>query len=301
LRGPYRPRCALLLTVDDGKFLYSTNYVLKYERILALSICFLYLQRRKLPRWRGMARTTQVPAKRRRGRPPLGRDIGKRAPLSLRTTKQLKRELENRSNETGRSIAQEVEYCLEAWLAFEQGLGGKHMTALFRRMAGTAMLIEAELGRGSTMTDFRTFLAVEEAWKEIINVARPEPDAETVEGIAEIRRLVDAIPQEPQYPHLPPPKAFSGFGLLGTPEPPEEDKVRIREWQEQRAQWQAELAEHQQKIKAGLAKFERYKEIGRQAGQTATGQGGPRSRLAMVIGDQANQSKRGSTENDPES
>src|SRR5262249_19587575 len=154
---------------------------------LATSIFFMYLQRKKLPRRRGMARTMQLPAKRRRGRPPLGPDAGKRAPLSLRTTKQLKRELESRSNETGRSIAQEVEYCLEAWLAFEQGFGGKHMAALLRLMVGTAMLIEAELGRGSTMADYQTFAAVEEAWKEIISNARPLPDPETAGGRGRVR------------------------------------------------------------------------------------------------------------------
>jgi hypothetical protein len=246
-----------------------------------------------------MARTMQVPVKPRRGRPPLGRDVGKRAPLSLRTTKQLRRELENRSNETGRSIAQEVEYCLEAWLAFEQGLGGKRMVALFRLMASTAMLIEGELGRGPAMTDYSTFAAVEEAWKQIIRRAGPLADAETVEDLAELRRLVDDGPQPPQSPELPAPEFPSGFGLLESAESRAERETLIREWQQRHAQWQAELAEHQQKVEAGLAKFERYKEIGRQAAQRATGSyGALQTELALAMSEQASRSKRGSKRKD---
>ena len=162
-----------------------------------------------------MPTTQEALLKRRLGRPPLGQDVGKRAPLSLRTTRQLKRDLEHRSNETGRSIAREVEYCLEAWLALEEAFGGPRMAALFRMMAAAAALVEAEVGRGSTMADYQTFCAVEEAWKGIISNTRPLPDPEVLKRIDELRNLAGAAPQPPQYPDLPIPGPLSGFGFSG--------------------------------------------------------------------------------------
>jgi hypothetical protein len=231
-----------------------------------------------------MATTQEPSARRRLGRPPLGLDVGKRAPLSLRTTRQLKRDLEHRSNETGRSIAQEVEYCLEAWLALEQVFGGPRMAALFRLMAAAAALIEAEVGRGSTMTNYQTFCAVEEAWKQIISDARPLPDAEVLERIDELRRLVDTTPQPPQYPDVPPPQFPSGFGLLETAEERYEREAPIRVWQQHNAKWQAEMAAHQQKIDAAMSKFKRLEEIGREAAwKTTDPHGNLRSTLVSLI------------------
>ena len=232
----------------------------------------------------GMATTQDAPVKRRLGRPPLGREVGKRAPLSLRTTHQLKRDMEQRSSQTGRSIAQEVEYCLEAWLALEQGLGGPRMAALFRLMAAAAELIEAELGRGSAMTDYWTFCAVEEAWKKIIGDTRPLPDSELVETVDELRRLTGTTPQPPPYPDLQTPQRLSGLGFLETAEERDQREAQIREWQQQNAQWQAEAAAHQQKIEAAMSKFRRLEEIGRAAATKMTDpQGKLRSTLARLI------------------
>ena len=242
-----------------------------------------------------MATAKEAPAKRRLGRPPLGRDVGKRAPLSLRTTRQLKRDLEHRSNETGRSIAQEVEYCIEAWLALEQVFGGPRMAALFRLMAATAALVEAEVGRGSTMTDYSTFCAVEEAWKQIISNARPLPDAEVLERIDELRRLADITPQPPQYPDVPPPPFPSGFGLSEPAEERYKREAPIRVWQQQTVLWQAELAEHQQKIDAAMSKFRRLEEIGRDAARKIIDPHGKlRSTLVSLLASDPNFTNKGS-------
>ena len=95
---------------------------------------------------RGMATTQDAPVKRRPGRPPLADGVTKRAPLSLRTTPKLKGRLKNRSDETGRSLTQEAEFCIEAWLTFEQVFGGPHMSALLRLMAAAATLSKPRSG-----------------------------------------------------------------------------------------------------------------------------------------------------------
>ena len=48
----------------------------------------------------------------RRGRPPLAPGEGKRYPIGVRTTKQLKERLEQARLESGRSLAQEIEHRL---------------------------------------------------------------------------------------------------------------------------------------------------------------------------------------------
>jgi hypothetical protein len=245
-----------------------------------------------------MANVKRTQAK-RRGRPPLPRDAVKRAPLSLRTTIQLKRALETRSSESGRSIAQEVENALEGWLAFEEGLGGRRMVVLFRMMAAAAMLIEGELGRGATMTDYQTYAAAEEAWAEIIRSAGPPPDEQALEDLSNLRLLFNEAPPAPQFPELPMPQFPSGFGTFVSPEIQAERETLIREYQQRYARWQAQFAEHQQKIEAGLAKLERYKEIGRQAGLRAIS-----TRLALARAltraGEADRATSGSTENEPE-
>jgi hypothetical protein len=51
--------------------------------------------------------------------------------------------------ETGRSFTQEAEFCIEAWLAFEEVFGGQRMAALLRLMAAAVTVLEAEIGRSS--------------------------------------------------------------------------------------------------------------------------------------------------------
>ena len=67
----------------------------------------------------------------RRGRPPLPAGEGKRHPLGIRTTKQLREQLEQAAKSSGRSLAQEVEYRLEK--SFDQS----QMTEVFLNAENT--------------------------------------------------------------------------------------------------------------------------------------------------------------------
>jgi hypothetical protein len=53
------------------------------------------------------------PAARRRGRPALAAEEGKRYPIGIRTTKALREKLLSTSRASGRSLAQEIEFRLE--------------------------------------------------------------------------------------------------------------------------------------------------------------------------------------------
>src|SRR5262245_45515821 len=153
-----------------------------------------------------MATTREARVKRRPGRPPQTHGVTKRAPLSLRTTPKLKGQLQSRSDETGRSLTQEAEFCIEAWLTLEQVFGGQQMAALLRLMAAAATLVEAQIGRGSMMTNYWTYKAVEEAWKGIIDSHGPLPSPEAVELLDEAIRLDKETPGAPEYPDFPTPR-----------------------------------------------------------------------------------------------
>jgi hypothetical protein len=215
-----------------------------------------------------MATTRTAPVKRRPGRPPLAPGMTKRAPLSLRTTPKLKGQLQNRSDETGRSLTQEAEFCIEAWLALEQVFGGQQMAALLRLMAAAATLVEAQIGRGSMMTDYWTYSAVEQAWRGIIGSHRPIPSPEVVELLDEAVRLDKETPMAPEYPDFPIPQHLPGMGFFESEAQRSEHEGRVREWEQQTAEWRAKTAEHRQKVETALNRFKHFEEIGRRAAKT---------------------------------
>lgn len=208
-----------------------------------------------------MATTQDAPVKRRPGRPPLEDGETKRAPLSLRTTPKLKGRLKNRSDEAGRSLTQEAEFCIEAWLTHEEVFGGQRMAALLRLMASTAILLEGDIGCGSMMTDYWTYSAVEQAWNGIIASHRPLPTPEVVELLDETVRLDQETPRAPEYPDFPIP--HHGRGFFASEEQRHEHEARVSEWEQQRAEWRAQLAEHKQKIDAALSRFRHFEELGK--------------------------------------
>lgn len=63
---------------------------------------------------------TPQPGKRGRGRPPLDPDKAKREPISFRTTRELRDKLDNAADNSGRSLAQEVECRLQQSFVQEQ-------------------------------------------------------------------------------------------------------------------------------------------------------------------------------------
>jgi hypothetical protein len=234
---------------------------------------------------RCVATNRNTPVRRRPGRPPLAHGVTKRAPLSLRTTPKLKGELQHRSEETGRSLTQEAEFCIEAWLTLEQVFGGQRMAVLLRLMAAAATLVEAEIGRGSMMTDYWTYCAVEQAWNGIIGSHRPVPSPEVVELLDEVVRLDRETPRAPEYPDLPIPQHLLGLGFFESEDQRSEYEARVRECEQQTAEWRAKLAEHKQKIDTSLSRFRHFEEIGKTAAKRFRG---PQQDLATILASATN-------------
>src|SRR5258708_35842855 len=90
-----------------------------------------------------MPRTISTVKKAARAQRPLA---GKRYPLNMRTTKEIRDRLEAEAVANGRSLAQEIELRLEASFrreqqlaeAMESVLGGPRSSALFRTLAARA-------------------------------------------------------------------------------------------------------------------------------------------------------------------
>jgi len=244
---------------------------------------------------RCVATNRNAPIKRRPGRPPLAHGVTKRAPLSLRTTPKLKGELQHRSEETGRSLTQEAEFCIEAWLALEQVFGGQRMAALLRLMAAAATLVEVQIGRGSMMTDYWTYCAVEQAWNGIIRSHRPVPGPEVGELLDEAVRLDKETPRAPEYPDFPIPQRLPGLGFFVSEEQRHEHEARVREWERQTAEWRAKVAEHKQKRDAALSRFRHFEEIGRNAAKIFKN---PEHELQAVLAGAANPTNRSSNEDE---
>ena len=110
-------------------------------------------------------------SKKKRGRPPLPRGEGKRHPLNMRTTKEIRDRLEAAATASGRSLAQEVEFRLEAWFSNEkknelthqvlmdniyEQFGGIHIYSLMKLLAGALRLIE-EQTKKSWLNDSETY------------------------------------------------------------------------------------------------------------------------------------------------
>ena len=64
-----------------------------------------------------------------------GAEVGKRYPLNMRTTVDIRRALESAANQSGRSLAQEAEFRLERSFAEESAYGGAEMRGIALKMA----------------------------------------------------------------------------------------------------------------------------------------------------------------------
>lgn len=81
----------------------------------------------------------------RRGRPPKGGDA-KRHAVGIRTTRELKAQIEEAAEASGRSMAQEIEYRLETSFKDEEELGGRRTASLARALAYNIAMIEEVAG-----------------------------------------------------------------------------------------------------------------------------------------------------------
>jgi len=137
-----------------------------------------------------MAKLKSAVSKKRRGRPPLSPDEGKRYTLSLRVSEERRWELEQAAAESGRSISQELEMRIEQGARDTRILGGPQMTNLFRMMAAAAQLIEARSKDKNWFSDYEVFISVREAWRRIIDAVMPQPSQELVENLQVLKDIL---------------------------------------------------------------------------------------------------------------
>ena len=172
---------------------------------------------------------------------------GKRVPLNMRTTQEVRDRLEHAAADSGRSLVQEVENRLEfSFLgedAREREMGGRELLALFRMLGAVAEFIEERTGK-KWSEDFDTGLAVQVAWKALIGQHMPSPSSEYHRAV----NIQDEFPPLPTLPELP--KRPSKGGL----DPQSRLYKNEAEYQAALAQWEADRAQREEAAQAELQK-----------------------------------------------
>ena len=125
--------------------------------------------------------------------------VDRRKTTSTRITPETRGQIEEAAAQSGRSLAQEIEFRLEWTLQQEADSGGRQLHGLLRLLTGAAEIIEARTGK-SASDDWETGIAVGHAWKRLIHDWLPKPPAE---WIAELERLSDDMPVAPERPEEP--------------------------------------------------------------------------------------------------
>jgi hypothetical protein len=181
----------------------------------------------------------QLAEKKKRGRPTLPADEGKRFPLNMRTTKELRDRLESAAARTGRSLAQEVESRLEASFLTEdvkwEEFGGSEKHQIFRLMSAAAETIESRKSR-PWLTDEIAAIAVNAAWIILASQLLPIPVLKEVRKDFEDATPTPLIPDVPEHPELP--------DIMAKPLPVKlsnDDKSKI-------ANYNAAVADYQKKV-----------------------------------------------------
>jgi len=189
----------------------------------------------------------------RRGRPPLPKEEGKRFALALRVTGPMRRALEEAANSSGRSISQEIELRLEQTFSNEKVFGGDAMLGLLQMLAGAAAMVEARQGGKRWTSDWDTYQAVRRAWETIIQSLTPRTPP---------KLLATALSHPGPSPKRPTQRkeAFGGaLFALGTDALENERYLKeLREWREKAKLYAAEMAEQEKHIAE-------LKDIGREA------------------------------------
>jgi hypothetical protein len=171
--------------------------------------------------------------------------------------------LERASQQTGRSLSQEIEFRLEQSLRDDaariQFYGRPEVDALLKQIAGVIAIVEQKTGRRWT-EDYETFLAMDAALKQILKWVRdtmmPKPSAHSVRIVREVFETMPKIPKVPL-----PAAAPTTFGeLFNSRFGSDEDAKRAREKLED---WVAR-AEEASKY------FARFQQIGVEAASEAT-------------------------------
>lgn len=209
---------------------------------------------------------------------------GKVVPLNMRTTVEVRQRMEEAAKANGRSLASEVEERLLG--SFNQDdiqrsmFGGPDLISLFKMMAAAADFIERKT-EGTWTADHNTFVAVQAAWKNIIEFggAGPSEMERLHDGLAaiEIKNLDPG--SRPIYPR--PPFNFARandamhLGSLSPTEVAEKTKQAAKyERQEAafhkaNAEWEVKFENYNNAIREYLEPKRKLMEIGEQAAEKA--------------------------------
>lgn len=125
------------------------------------------------------------------GRPRHGDEV-KRAALSLRTSPDLRRRVEEAAERSGRSLAQELEHRLELSFDRDNLFHGSFNYAFMSMAMGALAQIERRMGASWT-EDLPTFDAVSAAMDQLIKGHRPSP--RKPEGFEDAARAQEAARQ----------------------------------------------------------------------------------------------------------
>jgi hypothetical protein len=122
-----------------------------------------------------------------------GRGEGKRHPLNMRTTKELREKIDRAAEQSGRSLVQEVEHRLER--SFDEGdllekvFGGSDNVALFRVLSGVIAETEARTGKCWHSNEGARVETAARIMIAAVNYRRSRPVAEQLLEIVESPKL----------------------------------------------------------------------------------------------------------------
>lgn len=177
---------------------------------------------------------------------------GKRVPLNMRTTQEVRDRLEHAAADSGRSLVQEVENRLEfSFLdedAREREMGGRELHALFRMLGAVAEFIEERTGK-KWSEDWDTGVAVQVAWKVLVGHATPSPPSEYHRAV-NMQDEIPPLPPPPESPKRPPKSGLAPQSPLFKNEA--EYQAAFAQWDAARAQWEEDAKAKSRMLDRGM-------------------------------------------------
>jgi hypothetical protein len=136
--------------------------------------------------------------KRRPGRPKGDANRNRVIDVRLRISRQLRDRIDAVCQESGHSVAREIETCIVESLDGRTTYGGPRLAQLFRQFAEIALKIELRENRGSMLDDYATFVEVRRIWRQVIDDLEPRQTMGAVETPIDGGRIrVDFTPGSP--------------------------------------------------------------------------------------------------------
>jgi hypothetical protein len=118
--------------------------------------------------------------------------------VRLRISRQLRDRIDAVCQESGHSVAREIETCIVESLDGRTTYGGPRLAQLFRQLAEIALKIELRENRGSMLDDYATFVEVRRIWRQVIDDLEPRQTMGAVETPIDGGRIrVDFTPGSP--------------------------------------------------------------------------------------------------------